>query len=178
MATFIFDVHFTGPRGEATIDALFEAGWDDATVSFDPGSGGGGIATFDREAPSAVEAVASAIVEGQKAGVEIAGVTEDLVPFTEIAERTHRTLATVDHWAKGRRGPGGFPAPRIKRTKASLYSWADVVGWLQEHGLADVSQTDVEIARVCEVADSLIRARRLQRELSPRERQLLRRAVA
>lgn len=65
MAIYTFEVHFTGAVGERTIDALYEAGWDDATVSFDPVAGGRGVATFDREAPSAVDAVASAIAEGR-----------------------------------------------------------------------------------------------------------------
>jgi len=178
VSIYTFDVHFTGPAGDDTVDSLYEAGWDDATVSFDPVSGGMGIATFDREAPSAVEAIASAIATGRAAGVTVTGVTENLVPFAEIAERTGRTVATVDHWVRGRRGPGGFPEPRIKRAKASLYSWAEVTRWLHEHGLADVSETDVETARVCEIADSLVRARRLQHELPPKDRRLLQRAVA
>ncbi|MPY79415.1 MAG: hypothetical protein GEV04_13190 [Actinophytocola sp.] len=178
MATYTFDIHFTGPAGEATIDSLYEAGWDDATVSFDPATGGAGIATFDREASSAVEAIASAIATGRGAGVAVTGVAENLVPFAEIAERTGRTLATVDHWVKGRRGPGGFPEPKIKRPKVSLYSWAEVTHWLHDHELAEVSATDVETARVCEIADSLVRAHRLQHELPPKDRRLLRRAVA
>ncbi len=178
MATYTFDVHFTGPAGERTIDSLYEAGWDDATVSFDPAAGGAGVATFDRDASSAVHAIASAIAEGKAAGVDVIGVTENLVPIAEIAERTGRTLATVDHWVKGRRGPGDFPEPKIKRAKASLYSWAEVTRWLHEHNLAAVSATDMETAGVCEIADSLLRAQRLQHELSPKDRRLLQRAVA
>lgn len=175
---YTFDVHFTGRAGEGTVDALYEAGWDDAVVSFDPATGGCGIASFDREADSAVEAIASAITEGRSAGVEVTGVSENLVTLTEIAERTGRSFATADHWAAGRRGPGGFPEARIKRAKASLYSWAEVARWLHDSGLAKVSLADVETARVCEVADALLRAHRLQDELTPTDRRLLRRAVA
>lgn len=178
MTTYTFDVLFVGSPGDRTVDALYEAGWDDSTVSFDPAVGGTGIATFDREGPSAVDAVASAIAQGRAAGIEVTGVTENLVPFSEIAERTGRTLGTVDHWANGRRGPGGFPTPRIKRAKGSLYSWAEVASWLNGSGLAQVSVADVELARVCEVADSLIRAHRLQNELAPQDRERLNRAVA
>lgn len=79
MTVFCFELSFTAPSGESTIDALYEAGWDDATVSFDPTVGGPGLAAFDREADSAVEAIASAIRQGRSAGAEIGAVSEDLV---------------------------------------------------------------------------------------------------
>jgi hypothetical protein len=173
MALYRFEVSFTAPAGERMIDALYEAGWDDATVSLDPAVGGPGIAAFDREAISAVEAIASAIRQGRSAGATITAVGEDLVSLTEIAERAGRTVATADHWATGRRGPGNFPQPKIGRPRASLYSWAEVASWLHGHGLAEVSLADVETARVCEIADSLVRADRLQRELPPADRKRL-----
>lgn len=126
VTVYCFELSFTAPPGERTIDALYEAGWDDATVSFDPMVGGPGLAAFDREANSAVEAIASAIRQVRSAGAEITAVSEDLVTLAEIAERAGRTLATADHWPAGRRGPGRFPEPRIRRPRASLYSWAQV----------------------------------------------------
>ncbi|MEU4829803.1 hypothetical protein [Streptosporangium sp. NPDC023615] len=78
MTVYSFELHFTAPSGEAVIDALYEAGWGDAVVSFDPIVGGPGIATFDREARWAAEAIASAIAQGRSAGVEVTGVREDL----------------------------------------------------------------------------------------------------
>lgn len=178
MTRYSFEVFFTACSGEDVIDALYEAGWDDATVSLDPAVGGPGVAAFDREAHSAVEAIASAIRQGRSAGVTITAVGEDLVTLTEIADRAGRTVATADHWATGRRGPGNFPQPKVRRLRASLYSWAQVASWLRDHGLAQVSPADVETARMCEIADSLVRAHRLQRELSPDDRELLTGAVA
>jgi hypothetical protein len=178
MEVYRFELSFTAPPGERVIDALYEAGWDDATVSFDPEAGGPGIAAFDREATSAVTAIASAIKQGRAAGVEITDVSEDLVTRSEIAERAGRTLATADHWATGRRGPGNFPLPIVRRPRASLYSWAQVASWLHEHRLAEVSLVDVETAWVCQVADSLVKAHMLQRRLPPADRKLLARAVA
>ncbi|MEV5407942.1 hypothetical protein AB0K60_03745 [Thermopolyspora sp. NPDC052614] len=75
MDVFSFDLSFTAPSGEEIIDRLYETGWDDATVSFDPVNGGHGIASFDREAASAAEAIASAIAQGTIAGVEVLGVS-------------------------------------------------------------------------------------------------------
>jgi hypothetical protein len=79
MTAHSFELYFAAPSGEETIDALYEAGWDDATVSLDPVTGGPGVAVFDREASTAVEAIASAISQGRIAGVEITGVGEGLV---------------------------------------------------------------------------------------------------
>ncbi|GAA0833027.1 hypothetical protein ACFQVD_25245 [Streptosporangium amethystogenes subsp. fukuiense] len=178
MTVYSFELHFTAPSGETVIDALYEAGWDDATVSLDPATGGPGIASFDREATGAVEAIASAITQGRSVGIEVTGVSEDLVTLAEIADRTGRSFATADHWAVGRRGPGGFPEPKVRRPRVSLWSWAEVATWLHKNRLAEVSPMEVELAEVCEIADSLIRARRLQRRLPAKDRERLCHAMA
>jgi hypothetical protein len=178
VSIYSFELYFTAPSGEDVLDALYKVGWDDSTIDFDPVKGGEGWATFHREAPSALQAVASAIQEGREAGVELLGVTEDYVTLGEIAERTGRTPAAVDHWATGRRGPGGFPEPRVPRPRVSLYSWAEVSMWLVANGLAALSPADVEIARICEVTDATLRARRLQQQLSPTDLETLSQAVA
>ncbi|MEV3937873.1 hypothetical protein AB0K52_18060 [Glycomyces sp. NPDC049804] len=175
---YAFELHFTAPPGEHIIDALYEVGWDDALVALDPDTGGEGSALFNREAQSALQAVVSAIRQGRKAGVEPIGVTEDYVSLKEIAERTGRTVGAVDHWVTSRRGPGEFPEPRVPRPRVSLYSWAEVSMWLVANGLAALSPADVEIARICEVTDATLRARRLQQQLSATDRETLARAVA
>jgi hypothetical protein len=87
MTTYSFELHFAAPSGEETIDALYEAGWNDATVSLDPVAGGPGVAVFDREASTAVEAITSAISQGRAAGVEITGASEDLVALDGGGDR-------------------------------------------------------------------------------------------
>ena len=160
MPTYTFEVRFTGPAGgDELIDALHDAGWGDATVSFDADTGGEGEATFNREAPSAVDAVISAIHQGKRCGLDITSVTDDTVTLSEVAERVGRTLAAVDYWVKGRRGPGGFPAPRVPRDRAALWSWAEVAEWLAVHNLADISPEDVEVAQVSRAVDAVLRAR-------------------
>jgi len=82
------------------LDALVEAGCDDATFST---KGELSFAEFDREAPSLVDAIASAIasVEGVN-GIEVLRVDpDDLVWASEIAQRTGRTRASVDHLIRG-----------------------------------------------------------------------------
>jgi hypothetical protein len=159
MPMYSFEVHFTGPAGgDALTDALCEAGWDDATVSFDVDLGGEGLAAFDREASSAIDAIVSAIKQGQECGLDVTGVSDDTVSLGEIAERIGRTLAAVDHWVRGRRGPGDFPAPRVPRERAALWSWAEVAGWLNANGLADIPAEDIEAARACRAVDMVLRA--------------------
>jgi hypothetical protein len=159
MPNYSFEVHFTGPAGgDALMDRLYEAGWDDSTVSFDPDIGGAGYAQFHRDAPSAIDAVVSAVKQGQSCGLDVTRATDDGVTIGEIAERIGRTLAAVDHWVQGRRGPGGFPAPQVPRPRAALWSWADVADWLTVHGLATISREDIEVARVCRVVDMVLRA--------------------
>lgn len=159
MPTYGFEVRFTGPAGgDALIDALYEAGWDDATVSFDADTGGNGFAAFDRAASSALDAIVSAVEQGRACGLDVTGVSDDLVTLGEIAERIGRTLAAVDHWVRGRRGPGDFPAPRVPRDRAALWSWAEVAEWLAAHHLADIAPEDIETARICRAVDMVLRA--------------------
>jgi hypothetical protein len=166
MAHYRFELHFLG-NVEAVIDALYEAGWDDAGVS---GDHRGGSAEFVREATSAIAAVTSAIEQAERCGLEVTGVTEDLVTLADIAERTGRTLAAVDLWVRGRRGPGDFPAPRVPRARAAMFSWAEVATWLSDAGLIDVDETTVEMARSCALIDSALRTRRGLRQVPPDER--------
>ena len=159
MPLYSFEVHFTGPAGgDALIDALYEAGWDDTTIGFDPDTGGAGSASVDREANSAVEAIVSAIKQGQTCGLDVTGVTGDLVTLDMIAERIGRTLAAVDHWVHGRRGQGGFPAPVVPRPRAALWSWTEVAEWLASNRLADIPPEDLETARACRAIDMVLRA--------------------
>jgi hypothetical protein len=161
MPTYTFEVHFTGPAGgDALFDVMYEAGWGDGTVSFDGDFGGQGSTIFHREAPSAVEAIVSAIKQGQSCGLDVTGVTSDVVTLGEIAERTGRTLAAVDHWVHGRRGPGGFPAPQVPRPRAALWSWAEVADWLVANRMAAVPAEDIEVARACRAIDMVVRASR------------------
>lgn len=174
MTAYRFELRLTG-NVEAAVDALYEAGWNDAGVSCDATSGS---AEFVREAGSAIEAITSAIEQAEACGLEVTGVTEDLVTLSEIAERTDRTLASVDHWVRGRRGPGGFPPPRVARSRASLYSWTDVTTWLSGHDVVDLDVSVREVARACALVDAALRTRQGLRALPQEHRELVARLVA
>ena len=111
-------------------DRLFEAGCDDATFGT---RGGTPFAEFDREAPSFVKAVISAMSDLENA---IPGLTvmriepDDLVSIASIAKRTGRTNESVRLLVEGQRGRGGFPRPvAIVDKRTRLWSWIEVADW-------------------------------------------------
>ena len=97
-------------QSEPFIDALFEAGCDDATVGR---VNGVQYVDFDREAESLGEAIISAVRDVEKVdGVQVARVADaGLVSMADIATRLERTRESVRLLVTGARGPGGFPAP-------------------------------------------------------------------
>ncbi len=119
-------------ESEPTIEALFEAGCDDATFGSVDRVGYG---DFVREAPSLAAAVGLAIAQVESVpGLRVTRVEpEDLVTMSEIAERLGRSRESVRLLITGARGPGGFPAP-ISHLKARsrLWRWTEVAEWAAE----------------------------------------------
>lgn len=132
MAEQQFELTIRGTLTEALIDALFEAGCDDATISQ---KGDLIFAAFDREASSMLDAVISAISDVESVdGLEVLHVDPDeLVWASEIAERVGRTRQSVDQLIKGQRGPGGFPPPASHATRNPLWRWSEVETWLADY---------------------------------------------
>jgi hypothetical protein len=87
--------------------------------------------------------VVSAIEQVEEVGLEVIGVTEDLVDIDSIAERSGVSAAAVSHWASGARSGGGFPSPVIVRKRGSLWSWSQVSRWLQVRKLGKIDQAAV-----------------------------------
>jgi hypothetical protein len=142
------------PTGEE-LDALFEAGCDDATPETVTGSG---WLHFDREAASLLEALTSAIRDVESTGLTVcAVVSDDLVSLKDVARRTDRTYEAARLWALGKRGPGGFPPPVTAADGWSLYSWAQVSEWLRTNLLTDAVARPEE--RILAAVDHLVRAR-------------------
>lgn len=96
----------------------------------------------------------------------------------EIAERARVTAASARYWISGERGPGGFPKPRVRRQRASLYSWAEVSAWLAAARLGAVDQLAAETARACALVSAALVVRAGLRDLPARDRPLLARLVA
>lgn len=179
MNVYWFDVEVAGPVTEDHAEALGELlsarGGIDATVQADDR---GGKVMFSREAEHAVQAVVSAIEDVEAAGMTVAGVTEDQVTVSEIAERAKVTASSARYWVTGERGPGGFPEPKVKRHRASLYSWAQVSAWLAAARLGEVDHLVAESARACALIDAALTVRAGLRELPQRDRPLVARLVA
>ena len=118
------------------LDALFEAGCDDATISV---TNGNVSMMFSRKSVSLKDAIISAIknVRASHIGAQVSRVDQgNLVTLTEIAHRIRRTLPVMmDYW-NGTRGSGGFPPPVCHITEeVPLWYWSDVASWLHSHSM-------------------------------------------
>lgn len=179
MDVYWFDIQVLGPvtddHVEALGGALSEAGGIDVTVQ---AGDHGGTAMFSREADDAVQAIVSAIDDLEAVGLRVAGVADDRVVIDEIAQRAKVTAASVRYWISGDRGPGGFPEPKVRRPRASLYSWAEVSGWLAAAKLGEVDHVASETARACALIDAALTVRHGLRDLPKHDRPLVARLVA
>jgi transcriptional regulator with XRE-family HTH domain len=133
MKTFEFSIIASGldPEARDFADRFFNAGCDDATISFHKGHI---IVDFAREAVSVDGAISSAVECVKKAGAQVDRIEPDpLVSLSDIAARTGLTRAAITQYAKGRRGDN-FPSPVARITSdTSLYDWAAVAAWLFRH---------------------------------------------
>jgi len=177
--TYWFDLEVSGPvtddHVEALGDILTAADGIDATVQADHR---GGTVMFNREAHDAIEAIISAIEQVTAAGINVTGATEDLVVTDEIAERAKVTQAAVRYWISGERGPGGFPEPKVRRQRSSLYSWAEVSAWLAAAKLGEIDYQAAQVAYACALVNAALIVRNGMRELPAHDRPLLARLVA
>ena len=165
MPSFTFTLTFALPDRtagpEQFLDALYEAGCDDAVV----GVGQAGMIGLDftRAARSAEDAIRSAIVD---VGTAIPGATlvqagPDLVGLTQMAELFGFSRQNMRKYAIGQSGASAaFPVPAVAGDP-SLWHMAEVVAWMKRQtevappaGVLDVAKIaakvnlEVERARV------------------------------
>src|SRR5258708_6635403 len=130
MKTFEFSSIASGldPEAEDFADRFFNAGCDDATLSFQKGHI---ILDFAREADSIDAAIVSAVGSVAAAGAKVDRVEPDsLVSLSDIASRTGMSRAAMTQYSKGQRGKN-FPSPVARVTSDSpLWDWASVAKWL------------------------------------------------
>lgn len=134
MSVFSFTLIVDGPdlQDAEVVDALYEAGCDDALVG---ASEGVQFLDFDREAQSAGEAVRSAVADVESVGgLSVTRIADaGLVSMADIAARTGRTRESVRLLVSGQRGPGGFPPPATDpRGRYRLWRTKDVEGWMRD----------------------------------------------
>jgi hypothetical protein len=134
--TLVIETQDGSDRGlDGQEDALFEAGCDDATLSFRKGIA---YLDFDREAGDLETAIISAIQQVEQAGMNLwvkRVEPSDLVTSSEIARRLGRSRQSVQQLISGTRGEGNFPLPVAGVTaKTMLWSWQEVAGWFLKNG--------------------------------------------
>lgn len=150
-----FELTIRGLLTDDRLDALVAAGCGDATFST---KGDLTFADFDREAPTMLDAIVSAIGAVETVdGLEVLHVDPDeLVWASEIAVRTGRTRQSVDQLIKAKRGPGGFPAPASHATRNPLWRWPEVETWFAAY---EGRQPDTERSVVLGAINGALQAR-------------------
>jgi hypothetical protein len=90
--------------------------------------------TFDREAPTLIDAIVSAVRDCDAVGVPPTHVRDDddFVTLADVAERVGRSREAVRLWSIGRTGPGGFPPPVDMGISTAFYRWSQVAPWIRE----------------------------------------------
>lgn len=164
-----FTLVFDGELDEAAVDALFEAGCDDATVGQVDGVGYG---DFAREAPSFGEALRSAIEQAESVpGLTVTRVEpDDLVTLSEIAQRLGRSRESVRLLAAGERGPGDFPPPVSHlKARSRLWRWSEVAAWAKRHD----QPIDLASATAIAAINAALTLRKTLGDLDPTERKLV-----
>lgn len=123
---------------EATVnleDSLFEAGCDDALISY---KNSVVYLDFDREGDDFEKAIISAIknVESASVNATVKSISPAyLVTLSDIAERVAMTRQAISLLMQGKRGFGSFPAPLLNiKNKSALWRWSDIAIWFYEQG--------------------------------------------
>jgi predicted DNA-binding transcriptional regulator AlpA len=149
------------PDDDATFDALYEAGCGDGSFGWVDDVA---HVEFDREAPTFLEAVTSAIrdVESVPPVRVLAIDPDELLTMADIARRLGRTRESVRLLVEGKRGKGNFPEPVIGTGKWRFWRWSDVLAWLD-----DVPHEVLERARVTDAVNAALEFRR-RKALLPR----------
>jgi predicted DNA-binding transcriptional regulator AlpA len=140
-----FDLPDHDADPEQYVDDLYASGCDDANVGI--GVTGRIALNFIREAPSANDAVTSAINDVQKAipGARLIEATPDLVGITDIAEiigcsRQNMRKIIVTHKA-------AFPSP-VHEGSAVIWHLSKVLKWLKSNGNYEIDDSLLEVSSI------------------------------
>jgi len=146
------------PETDDIANIFFEAGCDDAALSFQKGVL---IIEFDREAPSFSAAVISAFDDVVKTGAKVERFEPDhLVSLADIAKRTGLSRSAITNYHKGERA-AHFPTPVARVTSDSpLWDWCEVATWL--HGREKIGREEVVRARIVKEANLVIESHGLE----------------
>lgn len=175
---FTLIVEGTDLQDDSTMDALFDAGCDDATVGRVAGVQ---YLDFDREAESFADAVfgATEAIERAVPGARVVHLEpDDLVSMSEIAHRTGRTRESVRLLISGDRGPGNFPAPATHfRKRQRMWRWQGVAGWFAQALGEPQTLGDPGTAQFVTAFNAGLSWRQVDQQLPPADRQRMRKLV-
>lgn len=164
MTSYEFALKLNREVKDAEIEALYEAGCDDAGIETGPL---GAVADFIREAPSLAHAITSAARDIEKVrGLRAVGVRcNSMVNLQGIADRAGVSREAVRLWAAGARGTGDFPKPvLITPGGEHVWDWEQVAPWLESRGrsLVLANKAGLEalaMRRIVRAADRVLAAR-------------------
>lgn len=148
MKEYDFELKFSLPSPDADpeqfVNALYEAGCDDATVGL--GLKGRVALSFTREAPSAQDAVASAIANVAKAipGAKLIEATPDYVGVTDIAGFVGCSRQNI---RKILIESSSAPTPVHSGTTV-IWHLANVLDWLKHKGSFKIEDRLIEMSFV------------------------------
>lgn len=140
------------------LDALFEAGCDDATIG--TGKTGAIALEFVREAASADAAVLSAIADVKKAmpDAELIEVSPDLVTPTEIASVIGCSRQNIQKMIANPNKR--FPSPIHQSAAGGIWHLEPVLRWFMADGVS-INQNLLEIAEVSMTANLIQQSQKL-----------------
>ena len=169
MKKYEFSIIASGldPEAEDFEQRFYDAGCDDATISFQKGHI---IVDFAREAESIDEAVLSAMKNVEAVGARVERIEPDpLVSLADIAARTGMSRAAMTQYSKGQRGKD-FPPPVARVTSDSpLWDWAAVAKWLFQN--EKISRDEAIQAEAMKAVNAAIESR------EPKLQEMLRRRL-
>jgi predicted DNA-binding transcriptional regulator AlpA len=151
MNSYTFLLNFILPDRAADpeqyLDALYEAGCDDAVVGI--GQRGMIGLDFTRAAVSAEDALRSAIdnVRAAIPGAPLVQAGPDLVGLTQMAEIFGFSRQNMRKYATGQSGaPEAFPSP-VVLGEPSLWHLAEIVAWLKLNTTVQAPDNVLEVSK-------------------------------
>ena len=135
--TFTFRLIVERPdlQDDRTLDALYEAGFDDATFGVENGVQ---YIEFARAAGSYGTALFSAMAQLRDVVPDVVIIDVDrseYVTMSEIARRMGRSRESIRQLVQGLRGSGDFPSPaRRVGSRSEMWLWPEVLSWFAERG--------------------------------------------
>ena len=173
MSSYQFTLIVEGPdlQSDRAIDALFDAGCDDALVGRTDGIQ---YLDFDRDGPNPETAILSAIADVERLpGVEVIRLAGGgLVSMADIATHTGRSRESIRLLVTNERGPGGFPAPVTDpRTRYRLWRWSEVRRWFEaNYPTSPFPRHDQGYEQVAAAISASLELRHYCRDVRPEQR--------